>query len=135
MLVMIEMFVVDFMFMGDKRVIVFKLIGVAFISWLWLVLTKNMIKKMKSNFDKADAFTEKVFFGTTSLYLFVLIIFFVRFIQNPNFINYWGLLNSSFSWLEGFFIVCCVKSFKRWKKTKNYSDLFFLWPLIGKKML
>lgn len=46
-LIMIEMFVFDLIYMGDKRVIIFKIIGFFFMAWLVDVVCKGIKKEPK----------------------------------------------------------------------------------------
>lgn len=55
-LIMIEMFVFDLIYMGDKRVIIFKIIGFFFMAWLVDVVCKGIKKRAKDNSDSGNFF-------------------------------------------------------------------------------
>ena len=154
-LIMIEMFVFDLIYMGDKRVIIFKIIGFFFMAWLVDVVCKGIKKRAKDNSDSGNffklfiasidyngahtnlteknsnnekTFTEKTFTSFCAIYLFSLLICSIIHFAEPNLGEKIFSLNMVCSWLVGFFFLLCARSFNRWRKTKNLNDLFFRWP-------
>ena len=159
-LVMIEMFVFDLIYMGDKRVIIFKIIGTFVMAWLVDVVYKGITKRARDNSDTGNifkllivsinyngvrtnltgknsnnekTFTEKTFASFCAIYLFSLLICSIIHFAEPNLGEKIFSLNMICSWLVGFFFLLCARSFKRWRKTRDPKDLFFRWPYKQKK--
>ena len=159
-LVMIEMFVFDLIYIGDKRVIIFKIIGTFVMAWLVDVVCKGIKKRAGDNSDSGNffklfiasinyngvrtnltgknsnnekTFTEKTFASFCAIYLFSLLICSIIHFAEPNLGEKIFSLNMICSWLVGFFFLLCARSFKRWRKTRDPKDLFFRWPYKQKK--
>ena len=154
-LIMIEMFVFDLIYMGDKRVIIFKIIGFLAMAWFIDVVYKGIKNRARENTDTGNFFklfivstkydgmrinltgdnpndekiyTEKTFAFLSVLYLFSLLICCIIHFAKPNLGEKIFDLNMVCSLLVGFFLLLCTRSFKRWRKTRDPKDLFFRWP-------
>ena len=127
-LIMLEMLLVDFIFMGDKGAFLFKFFAVTFISWIWLGISKFIMVNVKKDFKKIDILAEEIVFFLILSYLALLVIYLICFFQNDDFVKRIASLTMSCSIIEGMNVLLCIKSYKRWKKTKNKYDLLLLWP-------
>ncbi len=154
-LVMIEMFIFDLIYMGDKRVILFKIIGTFVMAWFVDVVYRGIKKRAADNSDSGNifklfivsidyngahtnlteknpinekTFTEKTFASFCAIYLCSLLICSIIHFAKTDLGEKIFSLNMVCSWLVGFFLLLCARSFKRWRKTRDPKDLFFRWP-------
>lgn len=128
-LVVIELLIWDFIYISSWGLILFKIIGLTFFSWLWLIIAEFSLVRVKKDVSKVGVFPEYVLFWSNFLYLIVIVLFSLFNFQDANLPKRIFNLNMACSWIYGFFVVCCVRSIKQWKKTKVKHDLLFRWPL------
>ena len=139
-IVFIETIIVDLIYMGDKRVVIFLLISIVPFSWLMFAILKS--KAIKNNpliitkpfsFRGIDKPEEDSLFW--SIIIFQIALFFHCIVSIAQLDIDTKILPVSvlLSWFTfGAFILLCIKAFKRWKRTKNPQDLLFDWPFKNK---
>lgn len=134
-LIVVELIFFDIAFISEWSsivfTIVFKIVMFTLTAFLWLFVVKFSIKRTGFKIKKDD-FEELMLFLVMIFYFLSLLICFARNFNNTDLIQCFYVVNARFSWIFGFYFISCIKTYKRWKKTKIKTDLLFHWP-IGKK--
>ena len=135
-IVFIETIIVDLIYMGDKRVVIFLLISIVPFSWLTFAILKS--KSIKDNpliitkpfsFRGIDKPEEDTLFWSIIIFQIALFFHCIISIAKPDIDTKILSISVLLSWFTiGAFTLLCIKSFRRWKKSKNLQDLLFDWP-------
>ena len=142
-IVFIETIIVDLIYMGDKRVIFFLFICIVPFSWLMFAILKSksikdnplIITKPFSSFRGIDKPEEDSLFWSIIIFQIALFFHCIISIAKPDIDTKILSISVLLSWFTiGAFTLLCIKSFRRWKKSKNLQDLLFDWPFKNKSL-
>jgi hypothetical protein len=142
-IVFIETIIVDLIYMGDKRVVIFLLISIVPFSWLTFAILKSksikdnplIITKPFSCFRGIDKPEEDSLFWSIIIFQMALFFHCIISIAKPDIDTKILSISVLLSWFTiGAFTLLCIKSFRRWKKSKNLQDLLFDWPFKNKSL-
>lgn len=141
-IVFIETIIVDLIYMGDKRVVIFLLISIVPFSWLMFAILKS--KSIKDNpliitkpfsFRGIDKPEEDSLFWSIIIFQIALFFHCIISIAKPDIDTKILFISVLLSWFTiGAFTLLCIKSFRRWKKSKKLQDLLFDWPFKNKSL-